>query len=123
MISWFEEQVDTATTIAEPVGGYKQLLQFLEEKINGGDTLGKKSSIPLLVIGFIITRNGDVEKAYIKTPHMACPIHDMIVQELLKTKWLPAKERGERVPYEGDLWGDIRVTKKAQKKFKCRWSS
>lgn len=119
----FTQQVelDTWSREAEPVGGYKQLLLLLEQKISAGDTVGKKSSIPLYAIRFRISKTGHVDTAYVAIPHAACPIHRMIAKELLKTKWLPAKERGRPVPYEDNLPGRITLTKTVQKKLRCRW--
>jgi hypothetical protein len=116
-------KVDTSTTEAKPVMGYKQLLKLLEQTISAGDTIGKKSSIPLYAIRFHISKEGIVDTAYVAIPHAACSIHRMIAQELLKTKWLPAKEQGQPVPYEGNLYHRIKLTKAVQKKIKCRWRS
>jgi hypothetical protein len=117
----FTEEVDTATIAAEPIGGYKRLLRALEQKISAGDTIGKKTSIPLYAIRIHINEKGGVDTAYVNIPHAACSIHRMIIQELLKTKWRPAKERGHAVPYESELFGNIQLTKAVQKKFKCLW--
>jgi hypothetical protein len=56
----FTQQVglDTSSREAEPVGGYKQLLLLLEQKISAGDTVGKKSSIPLYASGFVLVKRG-----------------------------------------------------------------
>jgi hypothetical protein len=116
-----QTEIDTSTSEAEPVGGYEQLLQFLEQTISAGDTIGKKSSIPLYAIRFRVNIKGDVDTAYVSIPHAACSIHKMIAKELLKTKWLPAKVRGKPVPYEKNLYGSIQVTKTVQKKLRCRW--
>lgn len=122
-IASFTERVDadTSTSEAEPVGGYNQLLQFLERNISAGDTIGKKSSIPLYAIRFRIDKKGAVDTAYVSIPHAACSVHKIIAKELLRTKWLPAKERGQPVPYESNLFGRIQVTKSVQKKLRCHW--
>ena len=119
----FTEEIaaDTLSTEAEPVGGYKRLLQFLEQKVSAGDTIGKKTSIPLYAIRFHINEKGGVDTAYVNIPHAACSIHKMIAEELRKTRWLPAKERGRPVPYEANLSGRIQLTKAVQKKLQCRW--
>jgi hypothetical protein len=119
----FTEQnhLDTTTTEAEPVGGYKQLLKFLGQTVSAGDTVGKKSWIPLYAIRFRINKEGGVDTAYVAIPHAACSIHRIIAKELLGTKWLPAKKRGEAVPFEDNLYGRIQVTRTVQKKLRCKW--
>jgi hypothetical protein len=113
--------VDTATVDAKPVGGYNQLLRFLEQTISGGDTVGKKNPIPLYAIRFRINDRGGVDTAYVSIAHAACSIHRMIAKELVRTKWLPAKDHGNPVPYEGNLYERIQVTKAVQKRLQCRW--
>lgn len=113
--------VDTATVEGEPLGGYPRLWKFLEEKISAGDTIGKKTSIPLYAIRIHINKKGDVDSAYVNIPHSACSIHGMIVKELLSTKWLPAKVCGRAVPFESELFGNVQLTKSVQKKFRCQW--
>jgi hypothetical protein len=51
-----EIEVDTSTTEAQPVGGYKQLLQFLAQNISAGDTIGQKTSIHSTQLGFILMK-------------------------------------------------------------------
>lgn len=110
-----------SNTEAEPVGGIKQFLHFLEQKISAGDTIGKWTAIPLHAIRFHINEKGDVDTAYVSIPHLACSIHRIVAEELRKTKWVPATVRCKPVPFESNLSGKIRLTKSVQKKFRCRW--
>ncbi|MBT1705287.1 hypothetical protein [Chryseosolibacter indicus] len=121
----FEDEVEPGvyfSTQAEPVGGYKQLLEFFERKISDGDTIGKKNSIPLEAIRFHVNEHGGVDTAYVSIPHFACPIHRIIAEELRKTHWVPATVRGKPAPFVSSLSGAIRLTRTVQKKYRCRWS-
>jgi hypothetical protein len=114
-------KADSTNTEAKPVMGYTHLLKSLERTISAGDTIGKKKSIPLYSIRFRISKEGNVDTAYVAIPHAACSVHKVIVQELLKTKWLPAKEGGQPVAFEGNFDQRIKLTNSVQKKLRCRW--
>jgi hypothetical protein len=115
-------EVDTSNIEAEPVGGYDKLMKFLAETISEGDTVGDKFLIPLYAVRFRVNKRGHVDSAWVSIPHAACPIHYRVAKELLRTRWIPARENGKDV--ESWLFLDrkpIAVTRAVEKKYKCKW--
>jgi hypothetical protein len=118
----FEDPIDTVTTRAEPIEGYRKLLKQLERTINEGDTVGRKFSLHLYNVRFRVNSQGIIDSTYIGVNHSACPVHDKIAAELTKTKWRAAKDRGKPVNSYEELYGHIQVTKRILKKYDC-WPS
>lgn len=111
---------DTLTTLAEPVGGYTMLLQFIEKTINEGDTVGKKYPRHLYNVRFRVNSLGAVDSTYIGVNHSACPLHRKIASIIMhQTKWVAAKERGKPINSHVELIGRVYFTKHVLKKYRC----
>lgn len=113
---------DRQTLQATPVGGYKQLLRYLQTEVSDGDTIGKKYSLQLYNVRFRVSEKGTIDSVYVGINHDACPMHNAIAEKLKNTMWMPARDKGIQVKSEQTLHGQLYFNKRVQKKYNC-WPS
>jgi hypothetical protein len=111
--------LDSIAVDPQPVIGYDSLFRYLESRLSGRDTLGKKYPLHLEGLRISIRATGAVDSIYIAIPHLVCSIHRLIIQELEIIKWLPARQYGRAIPWNSNFPGSLQLTKRVYKKHRC----
>lgn len=110
----FPQATDTIWANTEPVDGYKALQRKLEKTLSAGDTVGKKHKIRLDNIGFIVSKTGKIDSAWIIFQRRH--IHYEVIKQLKATPWKTAEKDGMPVASRQQLYLHIYLTKAVLKK-------
>ena len=109
-----DEHIDPIDATTVPIDGYKSLQRKLETTLNEGDTIGKKYSIRLDNIGFIVRKTGTIDSAWVIYHRRR--IHYKIIEQLKTTRWKPVEQDAKPVDSRQELYLDIYLTKAVLKK-------
>jgi hypothetical protein len=110
----FHQATDTIFADTEPVDGYKALQRELEKTLSAGDTVGKKHKIRLDNIGFVVSKTGKIDSAWIIFHRRQ--IHFEVIKQLRATPWKTAEKDGMPVASRQQLYLHLYLTKAVLKK-------
>jgi hypothetical protein len=118
----FYESASTDTIFANtgPLNGHKSFQKKLETTLSEADTIGKKYLIRLNNIGFIVSKTGKIDSAWVIFHRR--PIHREIIKQLQVTEWKAAEKDDAPVASRQELRLNIYLTKAVLKKHGC-WPS
>ncbi|HEY0742572.1 MAG TPA: hypothetical protein VGD40_13950 [Chryseosolibacter sp.] len=111
---------DTLYATTSPVEGLRSFQKRLEISLSGADTLGRKHRIRLDNIGFIVSKTGQIDSAWIIFARK--PLYAQVIRILKQTEWIPAQQGEAKIPSHQELVMSIYLTKGALKKHRT-WPS